>query len=96
MLRPESTMPIARVAATRLRDASLPLRLCYNQTVYRFEPALKGRSDEITQAGIELLGSSSYLADVEMITTAIESWRRSAAIISAFPWNWEMPAYSRN
>ena len=73
MLRPESTMPIARVAATRLRDASLPLRLCYNQTVYRFEPALKGRSDEITQAGIELLGSSSYLADVEMITTAIES-----------------------
>ena len=73
VLRPESTMPIARVAATRLRDASLPLRLCYNQTVYRFEPALKGRSDEITQAGIELLGSSSYLADVEMITTAIES-----------------------
>ena len=73
VLRPESTMPIARVTATRLRDASLPLRLCYTQSVYRFEPALKGRSDEITQAGIELLGSSSYLADVEMITTAIEA-----------------------
>ena len=58
---------------TGLRDASLPLRLCYTQSVYRFEPALKGRSDEITQAGIELLGSSSYLADVEMITTAIEA-----------------------
>ena len=72
VLRPESTMPIARVAATRLRDASLPLRLCYNQTVYRFEPALKGRSDEITQAGIELLGSSSYLADVEMNATPEE------------------------
>lgn len=72
VLRPESTMPIARVVATRLRDASLPLRLFYNQSVYRFEPALKGRSDEITQTGIELLGSSSYMADVEMITTAIE------------------------
>lgn len=73
VLRPESTMPIARVAATRLRDASLPLRLYYDQTVYRFEPALKGRSDEITQMGIELLGSASYLADVEMVTTAIEA-----------------------
>lgn len=73
VLRPESTMPIARVVATRLRDASLPLRLYYNQSVYRFEPALKGRSDEITQTGIELLGSASYMADVEMVTTAIEA-----------------------
>ncbi len=73
VLRPESTMPIARVVATRLRNASLPLRLYYNQSVYRFEPALKGRSDEITQVGIELLGSASYMADVEMVTTAIEA-----------------------
>lgn len=75
VLRPESTMPIARVTATRLKSASLPLRLYYHQSVYRFEPALKGRSDEITQTGIELLGSASYLADVEMITTAIEALR---------------------
>ncbi|MDE6019842.1 MAG: ATP phosphoribosyltransferase regulatory subunit, partial [Ruminococcus sp.] len=34
VMRPESTMPIARVVATRLRDASLPLRLFYNQSVY--------------------------------------------------------------
>lgn len=73
VLRPESTTPIARVVATRLRDASLPLRLYYNQTVYRFEQALKGRSDEIRQTGIELLGSASYMADVEMVTTAIEA-----------------------
>ncbi len=73
VLRPESTTPIARVVATRLKDASLPLRLYYNQTVYRFEQALKGRSDEICQTGIELLGSASYMADVEMVTTAIEA-----------------------
>lgn len=72
-LRPESTMPIARVTATRLKNAPLPLRLYYNQSVYRFEPALKGRSDEVTQMGIELLGSASYMADVEMVTTAIEA-----------------------
>lgn len=78
VLRPDSTMPIARVVATRLKDASLPLRLYYNQNVYRNELSLKGRSDEVTQAGIELLGSASYLADVEMVTTAIEVLRTSS------------------
>lgn len=73
VLRPESTTPVARVAATRLKTASLPLRLYYNQNVYRFEPALKGRSDEIAQIGVELLGSAAYMADVEMTTTAIEA-----------------------
>lgn len=73
VMRPDSTMPIARVVATRLRDAMLPLKLCYNQTVYRTEPALKGRSDEIAQAGIELIGSELKTADLEVISTAVES-----------------------
>lgn len=72
VMRPESTMPIARVVATRLKDASLPLRLFYNQSVYRFESALKGRSNEIVQTGIELIGSASHMADLEMVSTAIE------------------------
>ena len=75
VMRPDSTMPIARVVATRLRDAMLPLKLCYNQTVYRTEPALKGRSDEIFQAGIELIGSDLKIADLEVISTAVESLR---------------------
>lgn len=75
VMRPDSTMPIARVAATRLRDAMLPLKLCYNQTVYRTEPALKGRSDEIVQTGIELIGSELKIADLEVISTAAEALR---------------------
>ena len=75
VMRPDSTMPIARVVATRLRDAVLPLKLCYNQTVYRTEPALKGRSDEIVQTGIELIGSELRIADLEVISTAIDSLR---------------------
>ena len=75
VMRPDSTMPIARVVATRLKDAVLPLRLCYDQTVYRTEPALKGRSDEIVQTGIELIGSSLKIADIEVISTAIASLR---------------------
>ena len=73
VLRPDSTMPIARVVATRLKDAMLPLKLYYNQTVYRTEPALKGRSDEIAQAGIELIGSELKIADLEVISTALSS-----------------------
>jgi len=73
VLRPDSTMPIARVVATRLKDATLPLRLCYKQTVYRTEPALKGRSDEIVQTGIELIGSQLKIADLEVISTAISA-----------------------
>lgn len=73
VMRPDSTMPIARVVATRLRDAMLPLKLCYNQTVYRTEPALKGRSDEIVQTGIELIGSQLKVADLEVISTAAAS-----------------------
>lgn len=73
VMRPDSTMPIARVVATRLRDAVMPLKLCYNQTVYRTEPALKGRSDEIVQAGVELIGSDSKMADLEVITMAADA-----------------------
>lgn len=71
VVRPDITIPIARVVATRLRDAMLPLKLFYNQTVYRTEPALKGRSDEIVQTGIELIGSQLKMADIEVISTAV-------------------------
>ncbi len=73
VMRPDSTMPIARVVATRLKDAVLPLKLCYNQSVYRNEAALKGRSDETAQAGIELIGSQLKMADLEVISTAVDS-----------------------
>ncbi|MCM1507259.1 MAG: ATP phosphoribosyltransferase regulatory subunit [Ruminococcus flavefaciens] len=73
VMRPDTTMPVARVVATRLRDAILPLKLFYNQTVYRTEPALKGRSDEIVQTGIELIGSQLKKSDLEVISTAVAS-----------------------
>lgn len=72
VVRPDSTMPIARVAATRLKDSELPLRLYYRQNVYRNKPVMRGRSDEIHQMGIELIGSDSKRADLEVITGAIE------------------------
>ena len=73
VMRPDTTMPIARIVATRLRDADLPLKLCYAQAVYTTEPSLKGRSDEVVQAGIELIGSQLKIADLEVISAAVDS-----------------------
>ncbi|WMJ23637.1 ATP phosphoribosyltransferase regulatory subunit [Paludicola sp. MB14-C6] len=74
VLRPDSTMPIARLMATRLKGAKLPLRLYYNQAVHFTTRSMSGRSDEIMQAGIELIGQSSLKADLEVISTAIQSF----------------------
>ncbi len=72
VVRPDSTMPIARLTATRLREQALPVRLCYSQSVYRNRPGMRGRSDEIRQTGIELIGSTSRRAELEVLANAME------------------------
>lgn len=73
VLRPDSTIPIARLVATRLKDASLPLRLYYNQPYFENNALLKGHSDEVTQAGVELIGTKSRKADFEVLSLAVEA-----------------------
>ncbi len=72
VFRPDSTLPIARMAASRLQDQRRPLRLYYEQNVYRSHPALSGKSHESAQMGIELLGAGGLRADLEIICTAVE------------------------
>lgn len=72
-IRPDSTLPIARLVATRLKNKILPARLYYNQAVFRNNPSLTGRNNEIMQMGIELLGATGKRADLEILTTAMES-----------------------
>ncbi len=76
VLRPDSTLPIARMAAIRLQKETRPIRLYYNQPVYRNRPALTGHSNEVNQAGIELLGTAGLRADLEVIVTAIEALQK--------------------
>lgn len=73
VLRPDSTLPIARLASTRLQNAALPLRIYYNQNVFLRQKNLTGRSDEATQSGIELMGAYGLRADLEVIATAVEA-----------------------
>jgi ATP phosphoribosyltransferase regulatory subunit len=73
VLRPDMTTPLARVAATRLKGAPYPLRICYSGNIFRMNESWGGKFDEITQSGIEILGSASLTADSEIIITAIKS-----------------------
>lgn len=73
VLRPDNTMPIARMVATRLGKEDFPVRLYYNQSVFVRNKDLKGRTNEIAQSGVELIGDGSFEADIEVIKLAIES-----------------------
>lgn len=73
VMRPDCTLPIARMAATRLQNAFLPIRLCYSQTVYRHNPTLAGKSDEVLQAGVELMGSDGLRSDLEILKLAADT-----------------------
>jgi hypothetical protein len=61
-LRPELTASIARAAVTRLAKAPRPLRLFYLANVFR-----RQQEQERYQAGVELLGAGSVLADAEAL-----------------------------
>lgn len=75
VMRPDCTTPIARVAATKLKDAVRPQRLYYNQTVYRSEAAHLGNSTEIAQCGVEILGAGGLKPELEAIALAVDSLR---------------------
>ena len=70
-LRPDMTVPAARVVGTRLYDQTPPLRLYYIGNVFRYEEPQAGRRREFTQAGIELIGADTAQADAEVIAVAI-------------------------
>ncbi|MCL2018364.1 MAG: ATP phosphoribosyltransferase regulatory subunit [Oscillospiraceae bacterium] len=76
VIRPDSTQPIIRLAETRLKDLPRPLKLCYNQTIYRANPKESGRDDEIAQSGIEIIGGDLQKCDKEAVTLAALTLKR--------------------
>lgn len=75
VMRPDSTMPIARLTATRLKQAALPIRLYYAQDVYHLNHSLSGRNDQEFQAGVELIGIGGQRADLEILSLAADVLR---------------------
>ena len=56
-LRPEMTIPIARIVSTRFRDFEGVLRLFYNANIFRHAQPQMGRYQEFYQLGVELIGA---------------------------------------
>jgi len=73
----ERTVSVARVVATQLQGATMPLRLCYAGPVLFNRPPLGGRRREAMQAGCELIGHPGLAADAECIAVAAAALQRA-------------------
>ncbi|MFZ1996656.1 MAG: ATP phosphoribosyltransferase regulatory subunit [Solirubrobacteraceae bacterium] len=67
VLRPDMTVPIARVVASRFGHAEPPLRFCYVAHAYRGVRPQRGQSREFLQAGVELIGMPGAEGTAEVL-----------------------------
>jgi ATP phosphoribosyltransferase regulatory subunit len=73
VLRSDMTVPIARLVATRYRNAEPPLRFCYFAHAYRGVRPQRGQSRELLQAGVELVGSPAPEGTAEILTVLCDA-----------------------
>jgi len=66
-LRTDMTVPIARFTGMRIKKGQLPVRFCYFANSFRRTGQQKGEKREYNQAGLEFIGSDSYMCDVEAL-----------------------------
>ena len=69
-LRPDLTIPTARIVGSKLYDQPLPQRYFYAGAVFRYQEPRAGRQREFWQAGVELIGAASPDADAEVLALA--------------------------
>jgi ATP phosphoribosyltransferase regulatory subunit len=77
VLRPEMTTPIARVAASKLLNEDLPVRLAYSANVYRAQQREGGRPAEFEQIGVEYINDATISCDGEVIALLISSLKKA-------------------
>ena len=76
VLRPDATIPIARMVATHYKEGDDALKLMYVTNVFRTADFRKGEKREFKQAGIEYFGSNCAATDASVIETAIAALRK--------------------
>ena len=69
-IRSDITLQAARIASTRLKQLPRPLRLCYAGIIVQSKPEPLRNARQLTQAGIELIGSDALNADAEIMIIA--------------------------
>ncbi len=72
-LRADMTPQVARIATTRLAQVERPLRLSYAGQVLRVKGTQLRPERQFGQAGIELIGSDSPMADAEVLVLTAEA-----------------------
>lgn len=73
MLRPDLTLPVARLVAGRVAADDLPARFRYAAPVVREEPSLRGQPRQFTQLGVELVGDDGASSEVEVVRLLAEA-----------------------
>ncbi len=76
VLRPDATIPVARVAATKYTEFGQPLRFSYISNTFRYNELGGGKQKEFTVAGAEIIGSSNPEADAEVLAAAVNSLKK--------------------
>lgn len=76
VLRPDLTMPIARLAASRFQDSPRPLKFSYLSSAFQSKNSQSLSLKEKTQAGVELIGSAGLESDLEMILLLIKTMEK--------------------
>lgn len=76
VLRPDLTMPIARLAASRFQDSPRPLKFSYLSSAFQSKNSQSLSLKEKTQAGVELIGSASLESDLEMILLLLKTMQQ--------------------
>jgi ATP phosphoribosyltransferase regulatory subunit len=73
VLRPDLTIPVARLVATRMADHPGPVRAFYLARAFRPPPVGRPRASEQRQAGVELVGADGPGADAEALALLADS-----------------------
>lgn len=79
VLRPDCTIPIARLVSTRLQAKEGPIRLFYHQNIYRSSGGNGAGSGEIEQIGVESVGTEGLVSDMEIVELAARSLSAAGA-----------------
>lgn len=75
-LRPEGTAGVVRsYIENKMYGDPQPIKVYYNGTMYRYERPQSGRDRELTQFGMEILGSDDPLTDAEIISAAVNLYK---------------------
>lgn len=73
ILRPDMTIPIARIVASKFKDFKETIRFRYSANVFRMNESLGGKRNEYTDCGIELIGQRGINSDLEILVTALDT-----------------------